>query len=337
MNPNRSRHRKSRLKPVQFAWRHCLRRLSLMGLMGFALSACEAQLNLQGVEREQAKTITRFDMFQSVAHHGDRVVVVSSTGAVLRSDDNGANWERFDLSGRPSLIDVSSCPSGDFYALDTQHQIWRLLSGSDEWIMSLLDTRESTLSIHCAPDNTVWVTASFSTLYSSRDNAASWQEFTLDEDLQFTKIRFFDDQVGIAVGEFGTVLITSDGGTNWERGGDIPNEYYPMAAHFRDQQTGWVGGLDGVIWATTDGAQTWQRQQSANKAPIYGIDATDERVFAVGGSGTLVEYVDGEWQLLAGAPPVLSYLRGLNILSNQSLLVAGGAGTVATIPLPHDS
>jgi photosystem II stability/assembly factor-like uncharacterized protein len=210
-----------------------------------------------------------------------------------------------------------------------------LPAGSSEWTVSTLDTAESTLSIHCAPDNTLWVTASFSMLFSSRDNAGSWQEFTLDEDLQFTKVQFLDDQNGFAVGEFGTVLITTDGGTNWERGGDIPNEFYPMASHFRDQQVGWVGGLGGAIWATTDGGQTWERQQSSSKSPVYGIKATDTQVFAVGGSGTLLELTNGEWQTLEGAPPVLSYLRGLDILADRSLLVVGGAGTLATITPPQ--
>jgi hypothetical protein len=108
-----------------------------------------------------------------------------------------------------------------------------------------------------------------------------------------------------------------------------------MASHFRDQLSGWVGGLGGVIWVTADGGQTWERQQSATNSPIYGIKATDTRVFAVGGSGTLIEYTNGEWQFLQGAPPVLSYLRGLDILSNGALLVVGGAGSVATVTLPQ--
>ncbi|MGI9285022.1 MAG: WD40/YVTN/BNR-like repeat-containing protein, partial [Pseudomonadales bacterium] len=289
--------------------------LIVVSFLVIFIAACEAPLNLERVVQESEKPILRFDMYQSAAHQGDRVVVISSTGAALVSDNNGANWTRFDLAGRPSLIDVAACPSGDFYALDTQHQIWRLAAGSDKWETSAIDTQESTLSIHCAPDNSLWVTASFSTLFSSRDNAASWQQFSLDEDLQFTKVQFIDDQTGFAVGEFGTVLITTDGGNKWERGGDIPNEFYPMAAHFRDRKSGWVGGLDGVIWYTADGGQTWERQLSANKAPIYGINATQDQVFAVGGSGTLIEYVDGKWRVLDGAPPVLSYLRGLEVLS----------------------
>ena len=312
-----------------------IQRLALASLLALFIAGCEAPLVLDAVEQERAKTILRFDMYQAVAHSGDRAVVVGSTGSALVSDDSGANWERFDLPGAPSLIDVSPCPSGDFYALDTQHQIWRLPAGSSEWTVSTLDTAESTLSIHCAPDNTLWVTASFSMLFSSRDNAGSWQEFTLDEDLQFTKVQFLDDQNGFAVGEFGTVLITTDGGTNWERGGDIPNEFYPMASHFRDQQVGWVGGLGGAIWATTDGGQTWERQQSSSKSPVYGIKASDTQVFAVGGSGALLELTNGEWQTLEGAPPVLSYLRGLDILADRSLLVVGGAGTLATITPPQ--
>ncbi len=307
----------------------------LMGFLMLLVAACEAPLVLDLVEQEKAKDVLRFDMYQSVAQHGDRVVVVSSTGAALLSDDMSGAWKRFELSGRPSLIDVASCPSGDFFALDSQHQIWQLPTGAKEWSVSILDTEESTLSIHCSPNNTLWVSASFSTLYSSTDNGASWNTFTINEDLQFTQVQFVDEQTGFAVGEFGTVLVTNNGGADWDWAETIPNDFYPMASFFRDAQSGWVGGLGGVIWATTDGGTTWERQQSAVKSPVYGINAMDSRVFAVGGSGTLMEYINNEWQLLKGAPAVLSYLRGLAILPDRSLLVVGGAGTLAAIELPQ--
>ncbi len=56
-------------------------------------------------------------------------------------------------------------------------------------------------------------------------------------------------------------------------------------------------------------------------------------MFAVGGSAKLVELRDGQWQTFDGAPEVLAFMRGLDALDNGSLLVAGGGGTLAVIPL----
>ena len=312
-----------------------LQRSMVAFIFALLLAACEAPLNLEAVEEGKASVFRRYDMFQAAAHRGDEVAVVSSLGAVVVSADGGTSWQRIELPGRPALIDVTACASGEFFALDSERRVWRRVPGSWDWTASVIDTPEDTLSIHCAPNGRVWVSASLSTLFWSDNELSQWHEFTLEEDLQFTTVRFVDELNGFALGEFGTVVTSADGGDSWETRDPIPNEFYPMAADFLDARTGWVGGLDGIIWHTTDGAQSWQRQQSVTSAPIYNIYADDPGVFAVGGSAKLVELVDGQWREFKEAPRVLAYLRGLDVLDNGSLLVAGGGGTVETIPLDN--
>ena len=303
------------------------------GVLAALLSACEAPLNLEQVEAEKARELRRYDMLQAAAHAGDRVAVVSSIGAVVTSDDSGASWQRHELPGRPSLIDVTACDTGEFIALDSERRVWLRKSDGEGWVSSAVDTPENTLSIHCAPNGRIWISASFGTLYWSDVSLSNWTEFSLYEDLQFTAVRFVDDVNGFAVGEFGTVMVSSDGGDNWEMREPIPNEFYPMAADFLDANNGWVGGLDGVIWHTADGGTTWQRQETVTASPIYNIHANGHGVFAVGGSAKLVELVGDSWKTFEGGPKVLAFMRGLDTLANGSLLVAGGAGTLAVIPL----
>lgn len=303
--------------------------VTLVATLG--LFACEAPLNLEQVEQELARPIKRFDMFQASAHHGERVVVVSSTGSVVMSNDNGESWQRTDLSGRPALIDVTSCPNGDFFALDSARHVWHLASNETQWQQELLNTTESTLSIYCAPNNSLWVTASFGTLLSRANNESPWKEFSLGEDLQFTEVRFVSATEGFAAGEFGTVLTTNDGGKSWETQAIVPNDFYPMAMDFADAKRGWIGGLDGVVWKTEDGAQSWERQQTVTTAPVYNIKAASDRVLAVGGSAKMVVSDGSKWRNFEGAPHVLTYLRALDILADGSLLVAGGGGTLVVI------
>ena len=295
------------------------------------IAACEAPLNLEQVDAEGAKDMRRYDMLQAAAHSGKEVVVVSSVGAVITSQDEGNSWQRSELPGRPQLIDVTVCPSGDFFALDTGRRVWRRAGG--EWQSSVMDTPESVLSIHCAPSGRLWVSASFSTLYWAESDMQQWNEFSLYEDLQFTAVRFVDELNGFALGEFGTVMVSTDGGDSWEPREPIPNEFYPMAVDFLDVNNGWAGGLDGIIWQTGDGGNSWDRQESVTSAPIYNIHANEHGVFAVGGSAKLVELQNGEWRTFEGAPEVLAFMRGVDALENGSLLVAGGGGTLAVIPL----
>lgn len=301
-------------------------------LLPILLVACEAPLNLEQVEAERARDFRRYDMLQAAAHSGEQVVVVSSVGAVVSSDNNGESWQRTELAGRPPLIDVTACPSGDFFALDAERRVWHQ-STDGNWQSSSIDTPENTLSIHCAPSGRLWVSASFGTLFWAEGDMQQWNEFSLYEDLQFTAVRFLDEMNGFALGEFGMVIVSQDGGETWKPREAIPNEFYPMAVDFLDINTGWAGGLDGVIWQTLDGGNTWERQQSVTSAPIYNIHADEHGVFAVGGSAKLVELRDGNWQNFDGAPEVLAFMRGLDALDDGSLLVAGGGGTLAVIPL----
>lgn len=309
------------------------RRIQFAAALVAALAGvgCEAPLNLEQVVAEEATSVRRFDMFQAAAESDGRIAVVSSMGATVTSDDHGNTWRRSELPGRPSLIDVDACDDGDLFALDTQRRVWKLMDDGGRWQSSTIDTPENTLSIHCAPDGTLWVSASFSTLFSRAPGEESWREFSLYEDLQFTAVRFVDESTGFAVGEFGTVLVTADGGVSWNAAEPVPNEFYPMAADFLNPSTGWVGGLDGVIWQTSDGARSWQRQATPSSTPVYSITAADGEVLAAGGSAKLVKLVDGEWQNVTGAPKVFTYIRGLLVLDNGALLVAGGGGTLEVI------
>ena len=311
--------------------------LAALACAALLVSACEAPLDLSQVEAESALSHHRYDMFQAVAHKGSNIVVASSVGAVVQSGDYGATWQRVELPGRPALIDITVCPGGEFFALDTNRQVWRGQGGSRDWTPSAIDTQENTLSIHCAPNGRLWVSASFGTLYwtpmsnSGSDNLGKWNEFSLYEDLQFTAVRFVDRSNGFAVGEFGTVMVSRDGGDSWRQRRPIPNDFYPMGADFLDRTTGWVGGLDGIVWRTTDGGRNWRRQETPTSSPIYGIRASRKGVYAVGGSAKLVEFHRGQWRTFEGGPEVLAYMRGVGVLDNGALLVAGGGGTLAVI------
>ena len=308
------------------------RRVLLLAALAFA-AACEAPLDLEGVAAEDAKEVRRYDVFQAAAQFGNRLAVVSSTGTALVTDDNGGSWERHDLAGRPSLIDVTACPSGDMFALDSQKHVWKLPLTGTKWESSLLDTMEDTLSIHCAPNGKLWVTASFATMYwQDNPGSESWQEFSLYDDLQFTTVRFVDETTGFAVGEFGTVIATTDGGVTWEQRTPIPNDFYPMAADFADASHGWVGGLDGVIWHTSDGARTWERHETITPSPIYTIRSSGDDVFAVGGNAKLVEFRDGAWQWVYGRPRVLTFFRGIEVAHDGAILIAGGRGFLHFVP-----
>lgn len=100
-------------------------------------------------------------------------------------------------------------------------------------------------------------------------------------------VYFATPQDGWAVGGFGTIIHTSDGGLSWERqkGGvsEILREVF-----FVDAETGWIVGRRGTILHTTSGGEgwfrPWKRQNSGTYVDLMGVNFVDKETgWAVGG------------------------------------------------------
>ena len=295
--------------------------------------ACEAPLNLEGVQAQADQAIQRFDHYQAASTNDTSIVVVGSAGVVVTSKDNGENWSRQILPGHPPLIDITSCPDGSYVILDFGHHIWVSSDNAKTWNKKPIDSTEVPQAISCDPKNQIWVVASFSTILSSKNMGESWKTQSLDEDLMLTSLQFINETIAFAIGEFGTVLKSSDGGETWGYLDPLPGEFYPQASYFKDAETGWVVGLRGKILHTKDGGNSWQFQPTNIDAPLYGIKASDSALFAVGDTGMVLEYIDGQWQRLTHDFPIRFYLRAVLPLDDNSILLAGGAGALHKLRL----
>lgn len=304
----------------------------LMLSISFILTACEAPLVLDGVEKSKKEAVHRTDRIQAVATSGDDIVV-AGIGFLLNSNDAGKTWSRTQPEGLPAFIGAAICPDKTQVAVTAERQVWISTDNGKTWQANNLDTEEAPQFLSCGPDNRLWVAASFSTILNSTDQGKTWQQTTFDEDLIFTYVKFFNAQHGLAVGEFGSVYSTEDGGENWSpKEEHIPNDFFPLAVDFADSQHGWVGGSSGVIFHTADGGDTWVKEATDTDAPIYGLSAGPLGVFAAGGFGTFLERqpeVGGvaTWKR-SSAVATRFYLRAIAPLGDNRVILAGGAGTL---------
>lgn len=299
------------------------------------LAGCEAPLDLAAVAAESARPTHRADLFQAVARHADKVVVVGGMGTVLQSADGGGSWQRTTLPGKPFLVDVAACPDGRLYAVEQTDGLWSL-EPDGSWNRLALPEMTEPQALSCDAAAKIWVIGGYSTIIHSADGGASWESWSLEEDLYLTTIQFIDRDHGVVTGEFGTVLVTADGGSTWVRAADLPDSFYPQAAWFASPASGWVVGLNGTIWATTDGAQSWHSMQSGSNAPLYGITGIDDALLAVGENGAVLHHTlgDAAWAPLEGATRSRGYLRGVAALDDGSFVVAGGGGALFAVTAP---
>ena len=298
------------------------------------IAGCQARLDLSGVQMQQSRPVQRADLLQAAAEHAGTIVTVGAMGVILTSEDGGNSWQRTIVAGNPFFLDVSDCPTGAFYSIDTVGVLWSRQS-DNSWSSAPLPQGDEPQALTCDPTGKLWVVGGFATIMSSVDSGNSWDTFSLDEDIYLTTVQFVDAVHGFVTGEFGIVLYTNDGGSSWQRARELPDSFYAQAAHFTDRNTGWVVGLNGTNWYTNDAAQSWQKESNGNDAPLYGIDAIGDVLVAVGDNATVLYRTAGDptWSKLDIAVGTRMYLRAIVGLGDRKF-VAGGGGVLFTGILP---
>lgn len=301
-------------------------------LLPFALTGCEAPLNLEGVQQELSKQVRRTDQFQGIAVNDNAIVVVGADGLVLTSTVDSLSWKRQQIEGAPALVDIAECPDQSFVALSMDKKVWFSSDDGQSWSASALSTYEDVLDLTCAPDNSVWVVGSFSTVISSSDKGQNWTENTLNEDAMLTGIQFLNASTAVVTGEFGLVSRSDDAGQTWNAPEYIPNEFYTQNAYFPSVDQGWVAGLSGQILHTADGGLSWTRQQTPTESPLYGFYQADDRLFAYGDHATVLEFTGSDWKRIPN-PQMPVYIRDALQLKSGELLLAGGFGSLYTLDI----
>lgn len=105
-----------------------------------------------------------------------------------------------------------------------------------------------------------------------------------------------DDDLAVAVGYFGTVYITNDGGETWTQGRtNTRSSLYSVS--MGDEKNGWAVGQRGLILRTEDGGLNWTRQENVKEQEgthLFAVSAVDgQTALAVGEWGTRIRTRDG--------------------------------------------
>ena len=103
-------------------------------------------------------------------------------------------------------------------------------------------------------------------------------------------VAFTDADTGTAVGDYGTILRTTDGGAHWvAQWGNTRRAL--MGVAFRNANTGLAVGEGGVILKTTDGGATWVSKKSGTRRALYSVAYADADTIVAVGVGTTTSIV----------------------------------------------
>ncbi len=181
------------------------------------------------------------------------------------------------------------------------------------------------------------------TLASTRDAGATWQELGEPSDGSLVSVDFVSDAAGFGLTTDGQLVQTTDGGQSW-----VPGALQPAASDlcFASSKLGYALAQDGSIHMTSDGGATWTKVSDSpfdvDLAPYWGqLACGDNDVWAslqvvdqaahLEGSPYAVSYSPDEgahWSVVAAnnIDPPVSIPGAPTPMDEISQLVAGPPG-----------
>ena len=152
-----------------------------------------------------------------------------------------------------------------------------------------------------------------------------WQNH-LPQGNNLKAVYFVSSTVGGAVGDFGTILRTTDGGTTWtSQTSGTTSDLWDVS--FIDANTGIAVG--GTILRTIDGGTTWTSQTSGTTRILFGVSFTDaDTGTAVGGSGTILRTTDGGTSWISQSSGTINDLFGVSFTDAYRGTAVGREGTI---------
>jgi photosystem II stability/assembly factor-like uncharacterized protein len=173
-------------------------------------------------------------------------------------------------------------------------------------------------------------------LLSDTDGADFRQAKSVPVRSTLTAVHFVDGKTGWAVGHWGVVIRTDDGGETWQlQRVDTAVDQPLFSVHFRDRENGWAVGLWSLVIATHDGGKTWNPVRlppppGGKKADRNLLKIFSNRLgtlFVPAEQGLVLRSYDGEsWSYLETGYKG-SFWTG-TVLTNGTILVGGLRGTI---------
>lgn len=138
---------------------------------------------------------------------------------------------------------------------------------------------------------------------------------------------FINPFTGWMVGDGGTILHTSDGGSSWVTQNSGVTKTL-REAFFIDENIGWVVGNVNTILHTADGGLSWDQQYAPNYPDLYSVSFINaDTGWAFGSYKTILGTTDGgqNWQLLSqgSSNDYFTYYEGVFLNSTDGWVVGG--------------
>lgn len=216
----------------------------------------------------------------AVVSTGERLVAVGPRGLVIHSDDDGHTWSQARVPVQSDLLSIHFSTPEKGWAVGHDGVILHSSDGGDSWTKQL-DGREAEIQFK----------AFYETLGPEGDRPLEDLKlnYRAGPALPFLDVWFEDEQRGYAVGAFGMIASTTDGGVSWEPW--LHRIDNPQALHLNAIRGSadeiYLVGERGQIFHFDYDDRYFLRTETGYNGSFFGIEGNAEVLIAYGLRGTV--------------------------------------------------
>ncbi|WP_197081073.1 cadherin-like beta sandwich domain-containing protein [Gordoniibacillus kamchatkensis] len=174
--------------------------------------------------------------------------------------------------------------------------------------------------------------------FTSWDNGATWNRHNVGVNAELKSVSSAQmDNTIVAVGDNGTIVVSSDGGTSWHTPASVPSGSAPSFTGTAFSPNGMfiAVGSGGACWYSTDSGENWQALSLGTSENLNGV--VQLGVFYVLGDNNTVYMVWPDSKSIykvTGFPDSVAGRKFTSIASDypNSYVIVGNNGTVLTSP-----
>jgi photosystem II stability/assembly factor-like uncharacterized protein len=256
----------------------------------------------------------------AVAPAGQRTVAAGERGIVLWSDD-GKTWQQAKVPVSVTLTALSFPTPQQGWAVGHGGVILHSTDGGRNWTRQLDGRAAAQIELKAAR------------VSGDPKRVAHAEQLVGDgPDKPFLAVHFWNAKRGFAIGAYGLIFGTEDGGTTWASWSERvqnPKNLHLNAMHVSGG-TVFLAGEQGLMLRSVDDAQIFQALQSPYKGSWFAITGNAASVVVAGLRGTVLRSTDAGTTWTPVQVPMPVTIGSALATRDGSLLFANHAGMLLT-------
>ena len=215
---------------------------------------------------------------------------------IIKTTNGGENWLLVEYYNNPALSDIYFLDQTKGVAAGEDGCVMVSTNSGLNWTRTGSPSNMGVSSVVFTDSQTGFGFGSGNIYLKTTNGGTNWSEedFGFSSNKQFLDAQVTPDGKIHAIGNYGTILISENGGTNWQINSSV-TENTLSEILFVNNNTGYAvcGYGSGDILKTTDAGETWVSQINQYHTPMYGLSFTDAETGYIAGSIDIKKTTNG--------------------------------------------